>query len=504
MSENSAKDNKKIEGHPPNIIYLMADDMGYGDTGCYNPHSKIPTPNMDRLATEGIRFTDAHSPSAVCTPTRYGVLTGRYCWRSSLKRQVLYSYEPSLIEKDRLTVASMLKATGYNTAAIGKWHLGLGYAAKPGEWVDFGRPLPWPSAGRLLEEKIDFTQPLKGGPVDLGFDYFYGTSGCATAQPPYAFIENDRFVDIPSVYHDDPVFTSRPGMMAPGWDHKDVDSVFCQKAVEYIKAQESSDTPFFLYLNPSSPHEPCVESVVPEFARGKSGAGPRGDLVWLVDWMVGEVMDALDATGLAENTLFIVTSDNGALPGDRVRMENGEQKYNLYDHKSCGDWRGYKSHIWDGGHREPLIVRWPGVVQPGAVTDELTCLTDLMATCAAIVGYDLPKNTAGAPEAGEDSYNILPALTGETMKGSIREALVHHACFGVFAIRQGPWKLILETQGSGGWPPPRGSQPEMGAPGQLYNLREDPQEMTNLWDERKDVAKRMVELLKTYKQNNWS
>ena len=489
MSENE----RKASARRPNIIYLMADDMGYGDPGCYNPHSKIPTPNMDRLAAEGVRFTDAHSPSAVCTPTRYGVLTGRYCWRSALKRQVLYSYEPALIEKGRLTVASMLKAVGYTTAAIGKWHLGLGYTAKDGEWVDFGRPLPWPSVGRPLEEKIDFTQPLTDGPVNLGFDDFYGTSGCATAQPPYAFIENDRFVVVPSVYHEDPVFTSRPGMMAPDWDHKDVDPIFTRKAVAYIKDQARSDAPFFLYLNPSSPHEPCVESVVPEFARGKSGAGPRGDMVWLVDWMVGEVLDALEATGQAENTLVIVTSDNGALPGDRIRLENGEQTYRIYDHQSCGDWRGYKSHIWDGGHREPLIVRWPGVVQPGTTTDELTCLTDLMATCAAIVDYDLPD------DAGEDSYNVLPVLTGETLNTPIRDSVIHHACFGVFAIRQGPWKLILETQGSGGWPPPRGEGPEMGAPGQLYNLHEDPQEKVNLWDDRADVVRRLVELLKTQK-----
>jgi arylsulfatase A-like enzyme len=189
----------------------------------------------------------------------------------------------------------------------------------------------------------------------------------------------------------------------------------------------------------------------------------------------------------------IVTSDNGALPGDRIRLESGEQTYRIYDHQSCGDWRGYKSHIWDGGHREPLIARWPGVVQPGTTTDALTCLTDLMATCAAIVDCDLPD------DAGEDSYNVLPVLTGETLNTSIRESVIHHACFGVFAIRQGPWKLILETQGSGGWPPPRGEGPEMGAPGQLYNLYEDPQEMVNLWDDRADVVRRLVELLKTQK-----
>ena len=225
----------------PNIIFIMADDMGYGDVGCYNPQSKIPTPNMDRLAHEGMRFTDAHSPSAVCTPTRYGVLTGRYCWRSALKSSVLFGYEPPLIEPERLTAASMLKAAGYHTACIGKWHLGLGYSAKAGEEIDFDRPLPWENAEREFEEKIDFSQPLKGGPTELGFDYFYGTSGCPTCQPPYGFIENDRFVIEPSVYHDDPVFTSRPGMMAPRWRHQNADPEIARKAVEYI--EQRAQTP---------------------------------------------------------------------------------------------------------------------------------------------------------------------------------------------------------------------------------------------------------------------
>jgi arylsulfatase A-like enzyme len=317
----------------PNIIFIMADDMGYGDVSCYNPDSKIPTPNMDRLAEEGLRFTDAHSPSAVCTPTRYGVLTGRYCWRSRLKRGVLYGYEPPLIERDRLTVAGLLKKAGYNTACIGKWHLGLGFTTKAGQHIDLDRPLPWPNADRAMEEKIDFSKPIKGGPVELGFDYFYGTSGCPTCQPPYGFIENDRFVELPSVYHDRPVYTSRPGMMAPGWEHREADPTIAQKAVEYIEAQASSDKPFFLYLTSDAPHEPCVEGVVPEFARGKSHAGPRGDLVWLFDWMVGQVMEALDRTGKTEDTLLIVTSDNGALPGDRIRDESGQEIYYVYDKK---------------------------------------------------------------------------------------------------------------------------------------------------------------------------
>ena len=301
----------------PNIIVIMADDMGYGDVGCYNPDSKIPTPNMDRLAAQGVRFTDAHSPSAVCTPSRYGVLTGRYCWRSRLKRSVLFGYEPPLIEKGRLTMASMMKKVGYHNAVIGKWHLGLGYSTKPGENLDFDAPLPWPEATREQEESIDFTQPLKGGPTELGFDYFFGTSGCSTAQPPYGFIENDRFIVPPNVYRAERLWGSRrPGMTSQGWDDSEPDSIFTKKAVQYIEEQSTGEQPFFLFLCPSSPHDPCVDELVPEIAKNKSRAGPRGDMVWMVDWMVGEIMNALDRTGTAANTLVLVTSDNGALPGD--------------------------------------------------------------------------------------------------------------------------------------------------------------------------------------------
>ena len=476
----------------------MADDMGYGDVSCYNPGSKIPTSNMDRVATEGLQFTDAHSPSAVCTPTRYGILTGRYCWRSTLKRGVLYGYEPPLIERERLTVAALLKKAGYSTACVGKWHLGLGYSTKPGQHIDFDRPLPWPNADRAMEEKIDFSRPIKGGPVELGFDYFYGTSGCPTCQPPYGFIENRHFVELPGVYHDKPVYTSRSGMMSPGWEHKDADPKITEKAVEYIEQQAGSDKPFFLYMSSDAPHEPCTEGVVPEFARDKSQAGPRGDLVWLFDWMVGQVVQALDRTEQIENTLLIVTSDNGALPGDRVRNEEGREVYRIYDHKSCGNWRGYKSHIWEGGHREPLIARWPGHIQPGSTTDELTCLTDFMATCAAIVGEELPD------DAAEDSYSVLPILLGEENAQPMRSDVIHHSSTGVFSIRRGSWKLILETQGSGGWPPPRDDGPKPGTPGQLYNIAEDPREQSNLWSKHPEIVRDLTALLEGYRNQGRS
>jgi arylsulfatase A-like enzyme len=221
-------------------------------------------------------------------------------------------------------------------------------------------------------------------------------------------------------------------------------------------------------------------------------------MVWLVDWIVGQVLEALDRTGQVENTLIFVTSDNGALPGDRILNENGEEIFRLYDHTSCGDWRGYKAHIWEGGHREPLIARWPGIIEPGTTTAELTCLTDLMVTCAAITGNDLPKNAA------EDSYNILPVLKGEHLAKPIREALIHHSGLGIFSVRQGPWKVILETQGSGGWPPPCGSLPDPGMPGQLYNIKEDPAEEQNLWNDHPEVIRQLTALLDRYKKEGRS
>ena len=480
----------------PNIIYILADDLGYGDVGCFNPQSKIPTPHMDRLAREGIRFTNMHSPSAVCTPTRYGIMTGRYCWRSDLKEEVLFNYEKPLIERDRPTVASMLNKTGYHTACIGKWHLGLEWAVKPGErFALFDDPLPWPSPPPppVEEAKIDFSKPVTGGPVELGFDYFFGTSGCSTAQPPYCFIENERTIGIPNVMK--PAETGgRSGLMVPDWHHKEVDPAFTAKAVSYIEERaKEPNTPFFLYLSASAPHEPCIESVVPEFARGKSEAGPRGDLAWLFDWMVGEVMDALDRTGISENTLIVATSDNGALPGCLGQT---------YGHKSNGDWRGYKGYIWEGGHREPFIARWPGYIEAGSETDQLAGLQDLMATAAAITDVPLPE------EAAEDSMNILPALLGDTIDGSLREDLIHHSCLGVFSIRKGEWKLIIDCDNSGdrgrGVDGQLGTGPREGSPGQLYNMSDDPFEIYNQFNKHPDIVGELQGALERYRSSGRS
>jgi arylsulfatase A-like enzyme len=456
----------------PNIIFIMADDMGYGDVTCYNPDSKIRTPNMDRLAADGIRFTDAHSPSAVCSPTRYGVLTGRYCWRTWLKRGALIGFNPPLIEPGRMTVAKLLKWHGYETACIGKWHVGFKWQVKAGEKVDFWRPLDWPMDYIIeVSKKIDYTKPIEEGPTTHGFDYFFGTSGCSTTDPPYVFIENDRAVGIPSVMLPEDV-PGDPGLMVPGWKHEDADTTFVKKAINFIqrhKSKRSSD-PFFLYLPLSAPHGPHLP---PDFVKGRSSEEPRGDMVAWVDWSVGQITDALDRLGLSDNTLLIVTSDNGPLEGER-------------GHKSAGDLRGLKASIWEGGHRVPFIARWPGKITPASTSDEVICLTDLMATCGAIVGTPLPADSA------EDSYNILPALLGEKLDKPIRQATVHHSGGGVFAIRRGRWKAIFETLGSGR------DRPKPLSQGQLYDMKKDPYEKRNLWGRHYDIAQSLSDLLLRY------
>ncbi len=478
----------------PNIVVILADDIGYGDFGCCNPSSLIPTPATDALARKGVVFTDAHSSSSVCTPSRYGLLTGRYCWKTSLTRGVLYGYEPPLIEPGRPTVASILKGAGYRTACIGKWHLGLGYRTQEGRSVDLSRPLPWGDANREEEESIDFSAPVSGGPLSLGFDSFFGTSGCSTCQPPYGFIDGDRFVKSPAVYVETFPYTGRPGMTSPGWDHAEADPTFARKAVDFVHSQKGSSRPFFLYFAPSAAHEPCVEQVVPRLARGRSAAGPRGDLVWLFDWMVGQVVEALARIDALDSTAIFVTSDNGALPGDRVVNASGREEYRTWGHASCGSWRGYKAHIWEGGHREPLIVSWPSRIEPGTRCPALVGLNDLPATLAAMAGASLPEGAA------EDSRSLLPLLEGTAVSTPVRADLIHHSATGVFSIRRGTWKLIHQTEGSGGWPPPAGGPPIAGSPGQLYDLARDPGEQENLFHKEKGMVRELTELLLKHRE----
>ena len=464
----------------PNIVWIMADDMGYGDPACFNPESKIPTPNMDRLAAEGMRFTDAHSSSAVCTPSRYSVLTGRYCWRTRLKRGVNGGFSLPLIDPARRTVASLLKTRGYATAAVGKWHVGLEFQSRDGERAD---PDNWEDEG-----KWDYSKPILGGPRQLGFDYFFGIAG-SLDMPPYCFIENEHTVGIPAVEKNPYNPQQRKGFMTPDWKDEDVDRIFAERALGFMEraCRQRPDSPFFLYLTPAAPHRPCVP---PDFAKGKSNAGPRGDMVWVVDWLLGQVLQALDRLGIAENTLVFLTSDNGA----RLADVDG----NTYGHRACGEFRGCKADIWEGGHRVPLIARWPGRTPPGTTCNAAVSLMDLFATCAEITGMkSLP------PFAGEDSWSLLPLLEGQDDRSprfAAGESLIHHSLAGMFAVRRDQWKVIFGL-GSGGFTPPRFQTPKTPADpsGQLYDLQADAREIRNLWMEHPELVRNAGAVLERYK-----
>lgn len=484
-------DSGKSNGNNPNIIFILADDMGYGDLGCYNPESLIPTPNMDKLASQGIRFLDAHSPAALCTPSRYGLLTGRYCWRTRLKKGVILGYDESpLIEKGRSTIASVLKDKGYGTACFGKWHLGMNWQTKNGyqiqndsdKWVD--NPIL-----KENEANIDFSKPVSGGPVELGFDYFYGSLGCTTSDPPYCFIENNHIPVIPSEqspvkYFGLPGFV--PGAWSKGFSLENVDVEFTNKAISYIESRIESKPkdPFFVYLALSSPHNPFLP---PDFTAGKSKEGPRGDLVMVVDWSVGKIMECLKKQGIEKNTLLIVTSDNGAVKG-----ANG--------HLSEWKFRGYKSNIWEGGHRVPFIVRWPGKITPGTSSDEVISLTDMFASVSSLVSHPVADNE------GEDSYNVLPSILGGKSKENNDAVRIFHSGSGVFAVRKGDWIMIQGTSGSGsssgtGAGSPGVNPDSLRTTGQLYNLAHDPYQKINLWESKTSQRESLAALLEKVKSN---
>lgn len=473
----------------PNVVLILADDLGWGDLGCYGA-TRIPTPFLDSLAAEGARFDDAHSASAVCTPSRYSLMTGRYCWRSPLKAGVLGPHGPAIIEAGRPTIASVLKAAGYDTGAFGKWHLGLGWQRRDGRVLDAfgpngGADVLWSPSALPADDgaDIDYSQPFANGPLELGFDRFFGISG-SLDMPPYCFLSQNRTLGLP----DRPKATlspgQRPGLTVEGWADEEVDVEFARKAVEWLA--ESRDAPFFLYLSTAAPHRPCVP---PAFARGQSGAGPRGDAVFLVDWVVGQVMTALDRLGQKENTIVVFTSDNGA----PLRFpEEGHP-----DHKPNGHWRGQKADVWEGGHREPLIVRWPDRIPGGRRMASPVCLTDLLPTVAAAAGAAIPSGAA------QDGRDLLPSLLGETDDDAER-AVIHHSNDGSFGIRQGRYKAIFST-GSGGFTLPQGHRAwPPSAEGQLYDLIDDPEETRNLWAEEPGLAGGLFELLRCIAGNDLS
>jgi arylsulfatase A-like enzyme len=486
----------------PNIIVILADDLGYGDLGCYGA-TKIKTPNIDRLARDGMRFTDAHSPASVCTPSRYNLMTGRYCWRSTTAANhraqmaqwsgdrvmprdgryvdhVASGYnDPLMIAEGRMTLASMLKAAGYATACMGKWHLGIGRPGQAG-WDD--------------EVGQDWNGTLQPGPLECGFDHFFGWPVMKAC--PDVFVEDHR---VPGLDPSDPlrmVFRRKPLESGRRWwfaeggkavrhRQEEADVKVLEKTLRWIEQAASNPQPFFLYYTPSLPHAPLTPS--PRF-RGSSPIGVYGDAIQELDWCVGEVLAALERRKMAGNTLVIFSSDNG---GENAVIE---------DHRGNGPLRGKKTNVYEGGHRVPFIARWPGRVKAGSASGQLLALTDVLATCAAIVERPLPRN------AGEDSFSFLPALLGAENAEGTRLHLVNDSMLGMFSIREGPWKLI-ECQGSGGYYPndldaykPKPAEP----PGQLYNLADDLGETKNLYAEKPEIVARLTALLEKIKTDGRS
>ena len=479
----------------PNIVYILADDMGYGDVSCLNAESKIHTPNLDRIGNQGRRFTDAHSSSAVCTPSRYSILTGRYNWRSSLKQGVLLGYDAPLIEEGRETAATLLSRHGYHTGCVGKWHLGWEWPTLEGETA--GNQFPFGSKEhteqrREMNRKIDYSKRIGGGPVDCGFDSYFGVD--VPNFPPYAWIENDHLIDVPTI-EKPPEMYGNPGMMCEGWSLEAMIPEFTRRAVDLIEKEQS---PFFLYYPLTSPHAPIVPN---EQFTGMSEAGKYGDFVCEVDWVVGEIMDALDRSGKSDNTLLVFTSDNGP-------EQNAYPIGRKYGHYCMGHWRGVKSDIWEGGHREPFIARWPKLIPAGSVCSQLVCLGDLMATIADITNAELPK------DAGEDSVSMFPLLEGK-LDMPTRKKLIHHSgWFGNFALRSGDWVFIdapsggdcFNTTDEGNKKEPEWFRLSRGYefhdfPGELFNLNSDESEKYNLYAEHPEIVQEMREYLAQEKNN---
>ena len=448
-------------GQSPNIIYILADDLGYGDVQSFNPNGKIPTPNMDKMTENGIRFTDAHTSSAVCTPTRYGILTGRYNWRTPLKSGVLSGYSKSLIKQERTTIADMLKNQGYATAYIGKWHLGW-------DWEIQKEDSKLDRDNLNAKPDVDFSIPIKNGPSTHGFDYSFGFCG-SLDMAPYVYVENDKPTMVPTktTVSVDEKGIWRKGLTSDDFNHAKVLQDLTDKAVDYISKKAKGKSPFFLYFPLPAPHTPILP--ITEFL-GKSNTNMYGDFVMQVDDVVRQIREALKKQGISENTLVVFTSDNGCSP------KADYEELAKVDHNPSYIFRGTKADIFEGGHRVPFIVEWPKMGLKNASSDKIICTTDFFATCADLTGYKM-KDAEGV-----DSYSMLPLITGKS-DAEIREYAIHHSINGSFAIRKDDWKLIV-SPGSGGWSYPRPQDiknenldlPSM----QLYNLKEDIGEKNNL------------------------
>jgi arylsulfatase A-like enzyme len=470
----------------PNIIYILADDMGYGDISSLNPESGIQTPHIDRLVASGIHFTDFHTNSSVCTPTRYGTLTGRYAWRSRLKSGVLWGYDPPLIESDRTTVASFLKSNGYHTACIGKWHLGLGWVPKDQDEPigDYDGNRAFPEGG---DSNVDFSKKASG-PSELGFDYSF-IIPASLDMTPYLYLEDGKAVELPTAFtpgksqdRDGRGVFWRAGEVSPGFQFERVLETITEKSVTFIRDQKNTNQPFFLYFPLTAPHTPWLP--IDDF-NGRSNAGRYGAFVAMVDNAVGKIVETLEKSGLMENTLLIVTSDNGAhwTPGDKEQ----------FDHRANFIYKGQKADIYEAGHRVPYVAYWKNVIPAGSSSDALMCSTDLMATLSGLINEPLPQG------AGEDSYNLWQNFVSPSIDHPVRSSIIHHSLDGIFSIRQGKWKYTPHL-GSGGFSNPKSIEPKQGeAPGTLFDLESDPRETDNLYFDHPEIVTELAKLLNNSK-----
>ncbi len=498
-------DSPGIASETPHIVVILVDDMGYGDIGAYNARSKIQTPNMDRLAEEGMRFTDAHAPGAVCHPSRYGLMTGRYPFRTDVS---VWPNEP-LIARGQMTIASLLRSKGYRTAMIGKWHLGFdeSEAIRTGE-----DDRATTGYATMAHRNYRPNQSLPGGPVDCGFDSFFGIRA-STDIPPYFYIRDDQVVAPPTDSVEDNHSEGwsdiqgafwRAGGIAPDLDLAEVLPRFTNEAVQLIERHHAQHTeqPLFLYVALPAPHTPWLPS---EAFRGTSGAGEYGDFVSMVDSEVGTILSALERAGMAENTMVVLTSDNGPVwyPQDAERYHHhsnaGIRSSGGSTTSEMAYFRGMKGDAHEGGHHMPFIVRWPNVVEAGSITGQTISFVDVLATIADIVDVELPRN------AGEDSFSILPVLTGkQPEERAIRPPVVTLSSRGVKSIQDSHWKLI-ESLGSGGFTSPVHIEPSpQGPQGQLYHIGNDPSESTNLWNDQPQRVEQLRALLREWERDGTS
>ena len=478
----------------PNIVIIYADDMGYGDLNCQNPDAKIPTPNLDKLAMEGMRFTDAHSSSGICSPSRFALLTGSYHWRR--KHGIVNAFGKPFFKDTDVTLPQVLKTKGYSTACIGKWHLGWDWNIKnrpSGEALVKGK-----KRKAYTPDDIDWSKPIGGGPLARGFDYYFGDG--TINFPPYAWVENDRIVEAPTeLLTDDNIgyetkegrWEFRPGPKVKDWNPYKVLPTLTQKTMEWIN-QQNGDTPFFLYLALPSPHAPIIPN--DEFI-GKSQAGGYGDFMVQTDWVAGQVLKALKVKGLEDNTIVIFTADNGP-------EQYAWERALTYKHFSMGDFRGLKRDVWEGGHHVPFIMKWPGKIKAQFVSEEVISQIDIMATLATITAIDLPANAA------PDSYDLTPVIKGENYKSPLREATVHNTYADKWGIRKGDWVYINDKTGGHRNMPIEfinlKKYHEFETDGILFNLKKDPEQRQNLYNEYPDKVAEMKKLIQTYRAQGFS